>query len=55
MGRALVLPQSNVLDFVDSPLEALLSLRNGWGRDEREGGRNWRKGRREEVGTEFAM
>ena len=31
VGRALVLPQSHVLDFVDSPWEALPSLRSGWG------------------------
>lgn len=30
VGRALVLPQSNVLDFVDSPWEVLSSLRSGW-------------------------
>lgn len=29
--RSLVLPQLNVPGFVDSPREALLYLRNGWG------------------------
>ena len=30
MGRTLFLPQTNVLGFVDSPWEALSSLRSGW-------------------------
>ena len=35
VGRALALPQSNVLDFFDSSWEALLSLRSGIGGQER--------------------
>ena len=41
-GENLVLPQSNVLDFVDSPWEALTSLRSrwlGWGVGKWEGAR----------------
>ena len=30
VGRALVLQQNNVLEFVDFPWEALFSLRSGW-------------------------
>ena len=30
VGKALVLPQSNMLDFGDYPLEALPSLSSGW-------------------------
>ena len=40
-GRALVLPQSDMSDFVDPPWEALPSLRSGWG---------WRSGKVEGVG-----
>lgn len=28
--RGLVLPQFDILDFVDSPVEALTTLRSGW-------------------------
>ena len=41
VGRDLILPQSNVLDFVDSPCEALPSLRNEWEWNEGECG--WRE------------
>lgn len=43
----MVLPQSEVSDFVDSPLEALSFLRVGMRRGE--------GGGREEVGTGIAM
>ena len=49
VGRVLVLPQRNVLYFVDSPWEVLPSLRSGcsieWGENggsrRREGSVNW--------------
>lgn len=44
VGRALVLPQNNVLDFVESPWEALLSLRSGWWVEWGEGGGKERRG-----------
>ena len=50
--RALVQPQSNVLDFGNSPWEALPSLRSEWGTD---GEKEERMGGVEEVGTGIGM
>ena len=39
----MILPQRDVLDFVDSPWEALPFLRRGWWREQEEG-RKWELG-----------
>ena len=46
VGKALVLPQSNVLDFVDFPWEASSFLRSGVGGkvEGKEEGRKWKLG-----------
>ena len=53
VGRALVLPQSNVIDFVDFPWKTLPSLRSGWGVGW--GGKVKGTGGGEGVGNRFGM
>ena len=56
VGRVLVLPQSNVLDFVDSPRKSLPSLRCQWGLRWGMGGRNVEGAEGGEVvGNRFGM